>query len=341
MSRTLIIAEAGVNHNGDINLAKELIDVAVSAGADVVKFQSFKLDQLVSKTAKKANYQIENTNESESSQYEMLKKLLLTREEARELKSYCDKKGIQFLSSPFDSVSAQELVNDDLVNCFKVPSGEIINLNYLRTLASFNLPVILSTGMASLVEIGQAIEVLLLGGNLSLDDITVLHCNTQYPTPMEDVNLKAMLTIRDAFKVKVGYSDHTLGIEVPLAAVAMGASVIEKHFTIDKSLAGPDHRASLDPVQLHDMVSGIRNLEKAFGDGVKQPSPSEKPNIEIVRKSLHLTESIPAGVKIEPKHLVSRRPGSGISPMDVEKVLGFALVRPMDEGAMLKWTDLK
>lgn len=339
MHKTLIIAEAGVNHNGDMEVAKKLIDVAAEAGADIVKFQSFKLDKLVSKNAKKADYQQKNTGDKESSQYEMLKKLSITVESAKSLKSYCTSKGIQFLSSPFDTDSIDELILENLVDRFKVPSGEIINLQYLRKLGSNNLPVILSTGMTKMNEIAEAIDVLLQGGILQRKDITVLHCNTDYPTSMEDVNLKAMRTIKEAFKVQVGYSDHTLGIEVPIAAVALGATVIEKHFTLDKTMEGPDHKASLEPKELKAMVSAIRNIEKAMGSGIKEPSPSERKNISIARKSIHTSRLIQAGEILTEEHIVTRRPANGISPMDIDIVIGRKVNKDLKEDSALNWSD--
>ena len=340
MQKTLIIAEAGVNHNGDMELAKQLIDVAADADADIVKFQSFKLDKLVSKNARKADYQLKNTGDADGSQYEMLKKLSITTESARMLKKYCEFKGIQFLSSPFDTDSIDELVDEGLVDRFKVHSGEIINLQYLRKLGSKKLPVILSTGMAKMNEIAEAIDVLLECGNLRREDITILHCNTDYPTPMEDVNLNAMLTIKDAFKVSVGYSDHTEGIEVAIAAVAMGANVIEKHFTLDKNMPGPDHKASLEPDELKAMIKAIRNIETAMGNGIKQPSPSEQKNIQIARKSIHLSKSIKLGEVITEEHLVTRRPASGISPMDIDIIIGKKVNKDLDDDHNLVWSDI-
>lgn len=340
MQKTLIIAEGGVNHNGDMELAKQLINIAAEAGADIVKFQSFKLDKLVSKNAKKAEYQTKNTGEAEGGQHEMLKKLSITKENAKILKEYCEVKGIQFLSSPFDTDSIDELVEEGLVDRFKVPSGEIINLQYLRQLASNKLPVILSTGMAKMNEISEAIDVLLDQGNLSREDITVLHCNTDYPTPMHDVNLRAMQTIKDAFKVSVGYSDHTKGFEIAIAAVAMGATVIEKHFTLDRNMPGPDHKASLEPDELKAMVKAIRNIEIAMGDGIKQPSPSEQKNIQIARKSIHLSKAVKQGDTLTEEHLVTRRPATGISPMDIDIVVGRRVVKDIEEDHPLTWSDL-
>jgi N-acetylneuraminate synthase len=338
-NRVLIIAEAGVNHNGDMDLAKKLIDVAVDSGADIVKFQSSKLDKLVSKTAKQADYQIANTGDASLTQYEMVKKLILDVKDAVMLKAYCDTKGIRFLSTPFDVESIEELEGSGLIDLFKVPSGEIVNLQYLRKIASRSLPVILSTGMCKMSEVAKAIEIL-TSGNLSLSDIIVLHCNTEYPTPMSDVNLNAMLTMRDAFKMEVGYSDHTVGIEVPIAAVAMGATVIEKHFTMDRNLPGPDHKASLEPNELKAMVKAIRNIEVALGNGVKQPSPSEQKNIAIARKSMHLQKSVKKNEVLTEKHLVSRRPASGISPMDIDIIIGKRVNKDLDEDHALNWSDL-
>lgn len=341
MNRTLVIAEAGVNHNGDMGKAREMIDAAVKAGADIVKFQSFKLDQLVSKSAQKASYQIDNTGEQEKSQYEMLKSLRLSLEDAQMLKQYCEDKGIKFLSTPFDAESAVELVKNDLIDMIKIPSGELVNLGFLRVISGFGLPVILSTGMASLTEVSQALDALLSGGKLSRNDITILHCNTEYPTPFTDVNLRAMLTMKEALKVNVGYSDHTLGIEIPVAAVALGASVIEKHFTLDKTMEGPDHAASLEPDELVSMVSAIRNIEVSMGDGIKQPSPSEQANIQVIRKSLHLKRALKAGDKIEASDLVSRRPADGISPMDIDKIIGMRVADDLEADTPLLWEKLK
>jgi len=281
MNKVFVIAEAGVNHNGDINLAKKLIDKAVEAGVNAIKFQTFKAENLVSKNAKKAKYQVENTGSNES-QYEMLKKLELSFKDFEELKKYCDEKGIMFLSTPFDEESIEFL--DKLgLEIFKIPSGEITNLPYLRKIGSLKKRVILSTGMADLGEIEDALDVLIKSGTRK-EEITILHANTEYPTPFEDVNLKAMQTIACAFKIDVGYSDHTLGIEVPIAAVAMGAKVIEKHFTLDKTLPGPDHKASLEPDELKAMVKAIRNIEVALGYGIKRPSKSEAKNKVVARK---------------------------------------------------------
>lgn len=337
--RVLIIAEAGVNHNGDLNTAKELIDVAANAGVDLVKFQTFKADDLVSKDAKKARYQIKNTEEVNDSQYEMLKQLELSESDHTALIRYANSKGIEFFSTAFD-VKGLVYLNSLGFSLFKVPSGEITNYPYLKKLASFSKPVILSTGMASLKEIEQALRVLTSEG-LTKKDITVLHCNTEYPTPMGDVNLKAMNTIRSAFNVEIGYSDHTLGIEVPIAAVALGARVIEKHFTLDRNLPGPDHRASLEPNELKQMVDSIRNIEAAIsGSGNKTPSESEARNMEIVRKSLHLNKDLKKGTVISSNDLVVLRPATGISPMRIEEVIGKSLTKDVHAFDSLKEEDI-
>ena len=319
MKKVFIIAEAGVNHNGKLELAYKLVDAAVEAGADAVKFQTFKPEKVVSRFAAKAEYQKETTGLAES-QLDMIKKLDLGYEAFVELKKYCDKKGIVFLSSPFDLESIDFL--DQLgLDIFKVPSGEITNLPYLRKLGSLNKQVIMSSGMADLKEVKEAVDVLISNGT-DREGITVLHCNTEYPTPFDDVNLKAMLTIRDELSVKVGYSDHTLGIEVPVAAVALGAEVIEKHFTLDKNMEGPDHRASLEPDELKSMVSAIRNIEKAMDNGIKRPSPSEMKNKPIVRKSIVAARDIRKGEAFTEKNLAVKRPGDGINPMRWNKISG-------------------
>ena len=316
---TLIIAEAGVNHNGNINTAKKLIDVAADTGADFVKFQTFTAKTLLTANAEKAEYQQNLTNKCDS-QFEMIKKLEFKLEAHEELIRYCNKKEINFLSSAFDPASIDLLQELD-IPLYKVPSGEITNLPYLRHIGGIGKPIILSTGMATLQEVEDALNILVKSGT-SKGKITVLHCNTEYPTPMKDVNLKAMLTIRDEFDVKVGYSDHTLGIEIPIAAVALGATVIEKHFTLDRNLPGPDHRASLEPNELKAMVKTIRNIEKAMGDGIKQPSPSEKKNISIARKSIVAKTSIKNGELFTEDNLTVKRPGTGISPMQWDAYIG-------------------
>jgi N-acetylneuraminate synthase/N,N'-diacetyllegionaminate synthase len=335
----LIIAEAGVNHNGDLNQAKALIDAAAAAGADLVKFQTFSADKIVSRAAHKASYQQKNTGTDDTSQYAMLKQLELSVDMHHELMQYCKEKGIAFFSTAFDTEGI-DFLHQLGFERFKVPSGEITNYPYLKRLAELKLPVILSTGMADLGEIEDALQVLTSEG-LDRSAITVLHCNTEYPTPMQDVNLKAMLTIQQAFGVKVGYSDHTLGIEVPIAAVALGATVIEKHFTLDRNLPGPDHRASLEPEELKAMVKAIRNIELAVGGhGRKEPSSSERPNKAIARKSLHLRHDLPEGSILQEADLLPLRPGDGISPMQWEQVVGRTLKHDMESGSKLAWSDL-
>lgn len=321
MNRVLIIAEAGVNHNGNLDNAFKLIDAAIDAGVDYVKFQTFKSENLVSKSAKKADYQIQNTGNSTDSQYEMLKKLELSHENHELLIDYCKQKNIQFFSTAFDLDSLVYLkeIGLDLV---KIPSGEITNLPYLRKAAQLFKKVILSTGMCTMEDIEAAINVF-LAEDISKESITILHCNTEYPTPMNDVNLKAMLSIQKEFGTDIGYSDHTLGIEVPVAAVALGASVIEKHFTLDNTMEGPDHAASLEPHQLKEMVKAIRNIEQAIsGDGIKKPSASEMKNIEIARKSIVASASVSKGEIFTEENLTIKRPGTGISPMKWDEVIG-------------------
>ena len=310
---TAIIAEAGVNHNGSIATAKKMIDAAAEAGADLVKFQTFKAEALVIKSAEKTEYQKEITGTDES-QFEMIKKLELDRAEHEELIKYCASKSIRFLSTAFDHDSI-DLLTELSVPFFKIPSGEITNLPYLRHIGRMGKPIIMSTGMATLDEVRFALKVL-LGSGAEKEKITILHCNTEYPTPMEDVNLNAMLTIQDELEIAVGYSDHTLGIEVSVAAVALGATVIEKHFTLDRTLSGPDHAASLEPHELKAMVTAIRNIEKAKGDGVKRPSKSETKNIPIARKSIVAKKTIIKGEAFSESNLAVKRPGTGISPME-------------------------
>ena len=315
---TIIIAEAGVNHNGSIELAKKLIDVAAEAGADFVKFQTFKAETLVTQTADKAEYQKEITNTDET-QFEMIKKLELDRNAHETLIEYCKQKDIQFLSTAFDHGSIELLAKLD-IPFYKIPSGEITNLPYLRHIGRMSKPIIMSTGMSSLEEVRDALNVLIESG-AEKEQITILHCNTEYPTPMEDVNLKAMITIRDELGVNVGYSDHTLGIEIPIAAAAMGATVIEKHFTLDRTLPGPDHAASLEPHELKKMVSAIQNIEKAMGDGIKKSSPSEIKNMSIARKSIVAKKPIKKGELFSEENLTIKRPGTGISPMEWENII--------------------
>ncbi len=335
--KTFIIAEAGVNHNGDIKLAKKLIDVAVEAGADAVKFQTFKAEEVVSEYAPMAEYQKKNTGKEES-QLDMVKKLELTYEDFKELKNYCDEKGIMFLSTPFDIDSARFL-KDLGLELFKIPSGEITNYPLLKEIGSYRKKIVLSTGMADLGEIEDALDVLIKNGT-KREDITVLQCNTEYPTPFKDVNLKAMLTIKEAFKVNVGYSDHTLGIEVPIAAVALGATVIEKHFTLDKNLPGPDHKASLEPHELKEMIKAIRNIEKALGNGIKKPSKSEKKNINIARKSIVARRNIKKGETLTEENLTTKRPGNGISPMQWNKIIGKKAYKDIPKDKPLSFGDI-
>jgi len=322
--KTIIIAEAGVNHNGSIELAKNMIDVAVEAGVDYIKFQTFKAERLVSVYAEKADYQKETTNVDES-QFEMIKKLELDINAHKELIVYCKKRNIKFISSPFDLESV-DLLFDLGVELYKIGSGEITNYPYLKKIATKCLPVVLSTGMSKLSEVENALEVLMNNG-LKREQITLLHANTEYPTPFNDVNLKAMLTLKEAFKVNVGYSDHTHGIEVPIAAVSLGAAVIEKHFTLDKTMEGPDHKASLEPYELKAMVKAIRNIEKALGDGIKQPSASEKKNMTIARKSIIAACEIKKGEKFTEDNITTKRPGTGISPMRWREVLGRTAIK--------------
>jgi N,N'-diacetyllegionaminate synthase len=316
---TLIIAEAGVNHNGDMEMARRLIDVAAEAGADMVKFQTFNADRLVTTRARKAEYQMQTTDADES-QHTMIHRLELTRAMHEELIAHCEARGIRFFSTGFDPESVDMLVELGL-DRFKIPSGEITNLPYLRHIGRYGKPVILSTGMATMDEIEAALDALEQAGT-PRSRIAVLHCNTEYPTPMRDVNLRAMLAIRDQCRVAVGYSDHTSGIEVAIAAVSLGAEIIEKHFTLDRKLPGPDHKASLEPDELKAMVLAIRNIEQAMGDGIKRPSPSEMKSKSIARKSLVATCAIRAGDIFSEANLTAKRPGTGVSPMRWDEVLG-------------------
>lgn len=332
--KTLIIAEAGVNHNGDMALAKELIAAAAEAGADLVKFQTFIAANIISGSAPKAEYQ-KGATDAQESQQEMVRKLELTRVNHLELIAECKKQGIRFFSTAFDKDSIDLLEELGGTEIVKVPSGELTNLPYLRYLTRHGKHVLLSTGMANLGEIEAAINVIEQAGT-PRDKITVLHCTTEYPTPMEDVNLRAMVNIGKAFGVSVGYSDHTPGIEVPIAAVALGATVIEKHFTLDRNLPGPDHRASLEPDELKAMVQGIRNIERALGDGIKRPSPSELKNKPIARKSLVAARAIKAGEPFSEDNLMAKRPGTGISPMRWDEVIGRAAPRDFSEDELIE-----
>jgi N,N'-diacetyllegionaminate synthase len=329
----LIIAEAGVNHNGDLVLAKQLIDVAADAGADLVKFQTFSADRLATREAKKADYQSVTTGSAET-QHQMLSRLELSANMHHELIAYCAKRNIGFFSTGFDIESVDFLISLG-INHFKIPSGEITNLPYLRHIGQFSKPVIISTGMATMGDIEAAIDVLVQAGT-TLSLITVLHCTTEYPTPMSEVNLHAMQSMQVAFGVAVGYSDHTAGIEVAIAAVALGATVIEKHFTLDKNLPGPDHKASLEPDELKAMVSAIRNIEIALGDGIKRLTPSEVRNKPVARKSLVASKAIKAGEVLSVLNITTKRPGTGISPMNWDAVIGRKSVRDFAAGELIE-----
>lgn len=329
--RTLIIAEAGVNHNGNFELAKRLVDQAKFAGVDIVKFQTFISNNVVSKYAEKADYQKKNHNKEES-QLEMVKKLELSFCEFSMIKEYCEAKGIEFMSTAFDFESIDFL--DKLgMNTWKIPSGEITNLPYLIKIAKLNKSVILSTGMSTIEEIRSAIHILKSNG---CGEITLLHCTTEYPAPFNDVNLKAMITMKNEFAIKVGYSDHTEGIDIPIAAVALGATVIEKHFTLDRNMEGPDHKASLEPDELKHMVNSIRNIEIALGNGIKQPAESEKKNIEIARKSIVAKNKIKSGDIFTEENITVKRPGNGISPMKWFDVIGKFAQRDFDEDELIE-----
>jgi len=338
MKKAIIIAEAGVNHNGRIELAYKLIDFAVEAGADYVKFQTFNASTLVSAAAPKAEYQVKNTGNGESSQQQMLEKLALTQDDFTLLYKYCQTKKIGFLSTGFDHESV--LFIDQLgVDFHKIPSGEITNLPYLQLIGSLGKPVILSTGMATLEEIRLALEVLYRKG-ITEDMLTLLHCTTEYPAPFDEVNLNAMLTMKGTFGLNTGYSDHTSRIEIPVAAVALGAVMIEKHFTTDRNLPGPDHKASLEPGELAEMVKCIRHVEMALGDGIKKPSASEIKNIPVARRSIHLADSLPADHILSENDLIMKRPGNGISPMQLNQVIGKKLKTNLDKDTLLTWENL-
>lgn len=338
MQKVIIIAEAGVNHNGNIDLAYKLIDAAAEAGADYIKFQTFITELIVDKSAHKAEYQKSKTDGNDS-QYEMIKKLELSFDDFHKLNSYCKKRGIRFLTTVADLVSLSKIDEYNL-DYIKVASGELTNSLFLSKVSLKNKPIILSTGMANLGEIEDALNILNNGG-IPLSEITVLHCNTEYPTPYEDVNLKAMNTISEAFKVNVGYSDHTLGVEIPIAAVAMGAKIIEKHFTLDKNLPGPDHSASLEPDELKAMVTAIRNIEKALsGSGRKEPSISESKNIIIVRKSLFASKTIKKGEIISEENIILKRPGNGIAASEALRIIGKTASRDIEIGNKLTYQDI-
>lgn len=329
----LIIAEAGVNHNGSIKLAKELINTAANIGVDFIKFQTFKAEKLVCKNTRKANYQIENMNSNET-QFEMLKKLELKHKDHLELIEHCKMKGVKFLSTPFDNDAIDYLDNLG-IELFKVSSGDVTNFPFLKKIGSKNKKVIISTGMSNIIEVENAINTIISSGTRR-EMISVLHCNTEYPTPFCDVNLNAMLTIKKQLNVNVGYSDHTLGIEVPIAAVAMGATIIEKHFTLDKTMEGPDHKASLEPHELKLMVESIRNIEQALGSGIKAASESEKKNIEIARKSIVAQRCILEGEILSEENLTVKRPAKGINPMRWNEVIGLKAKRSFIEDELIE-----
>jgi N,N'-diacetyllegionaminate synthase len=334
-NHTIIIAEAGVNHNGSLELAKQLVLRAKDAGADYIKFQTFKASRLVTKSARQAEYQQHNIGGQEESQYQMLKKLELSPKDHQVLIDYCRELGIMFFSTAFDSESIDYLHSLNL-GLWKIPSGEVTNYPFLRRVAAFNEKTILSTGMCEMQDVRNAVEALYENG-LSKENLILLHCNTEYPTPYEDVNLKAMEALRKEFEVEVGYSDHTQGIEVPIAAVALGASVIEKHFTLDRTLPGPDHKASLEPDELKAMVRAIRNIEKAIsGDGIKHVSGSERKNIAVARKSIVAACDIKMGEVFTEQNLTVKRPGSGISPMRWEEVLGQSAKKDFYEDDLIE-----
>ena len=334
MKNTIIIAEAGVNHNGSIELAKQLVDKAVEAGVDYIKFQTFKASKLVTKTAKQAEYQQKNIGKEDDSQFQMLKKLELTAEDHEILITYCKEKGIKFFSTAFDFDSIEYLHSLNL-GLWKIPSGEVTNYPFLKRIAAYNEKTILSTGMCDMADVRAAVEALYKNG-LSKENLLLLHCNTEYPTPFEDVSLKAMEALRKEFGVEVGYSDHTKGIEVPIAAVALGASVIEKHFTLDRNMPGPDHKASLEPDELKAMVSAIRNIEKALGSSEKKVSDSERKNIAIARKSIVAATNIKKGEIFTEENITVKRPGTGISPMRWEEILGTTAVRDFQEDELIE-----
>ena len=335
MPHVFIIAEAGVNHNGSIDLALKLIDSARASGADAVKFQTFRADQLATRSAHKAAYQ-ERTTTATESQFEMLQRLELDVDDHRRLIDYCRKVGIQFLSSPFDEQSADLLAEMDLP-LYKIPSGEITNLPFLDHVARKGRPIILSTGMSTLGEIEEAVTVLRTAGN---NRLTLLHCVTEYPAPYAEVNLRAMHTLRVAFGLPVGYSDHTPGYEISIAAVALGAEVIEKHFTVDRSLPGPDHAASLEPDELEQMVTAIRHVEVALGDGIKRPAQCELPNISVARKSVVASRSLIAGQRLTAEDLDIKRPGNGIAPRLKPMLIGRTLSAGLEKDEVLRWDHL-
>jgi N,N'-diacetyllegionaminate synthase len=335
MARVLIIAEAGVNHNGSIDLAVQLIDAAKASGADAVKFQTFRADRIATRSAEKANYQQRQAADGES-QFEMLQRLELDAAAHRRLFDYCRKTAIQFLSSPFD-IQSIDLLDTLEVPLLKIPSGEITNLPFLERIAAKGRPVILSTGMSTLGEVEEAVQVLRAGG---VSEITLLHCVTEYPAPYAEINLRAMQTLKSAFGLPVGYSDHTPGIEIAIAAVALGAEVIEKHFTLDRSLPGPDHSASLEPKEFKQMVAAIRNVESALGDGIKKPALCELPNIPVARKSVVAARALRAGQKLAAADLDVKRPGTGLSPKLLTALVGRTLRTNIEPDELILWDHL-
>lgn len=333
----IVIAEAGVNHNGSMEIAKKLIEEASRCGVDFVKFQTFKATNLVSRSALKADYQIKNTGNKVGTQLELLKKLELSADMHLELMSHCKAYNVRFLSSPFDIESADFLLSIG-IDIFKIPSGEITNIPFLKHIGNYGKQVILSTGMSTLQEVKEALDTLINSGTIK-ENITVLQCNTEYPTPYEDVNLMAMQTMQREFSVNVGYSDHTKGIEIPIAAVALGAKVIEKHFTLDKNMDGPDHKASLEPEELKQMVKAIRNVEVSLGDGIKKPSESEQKNITIARKSLHYSRNLLKGSILTKNDVTIKRPGNGIPPVKIDTIIGQRLLKNVFEDTIIKPED--
>lgn len=335
LKKCFIIAEAGVNHNGDINIAKKLVDEAFEAGVNAIKFQSFKAESLVTKDAPKAKYQKETTRTG--NQYEMLKKLELSYHEHIILKEYCEEKGITFISTPFDFESVDLLEKLD-IPLYKISSGDLTNIPFLQYIAKLNKPMIVSTGMANLGEVERAVEAINSCGN---DNISLLHCTSNYPTDYKDVNLNAMITLKNSFKLPVGYSDHTVGIEIPIAAVAMGAKIIEKHFTLDKNMEGPDHKASLNPQELKQMVDSIRNIEKAFGDGIKKCNENEESTKKVARKSIVASRNICNGEIISYENITFKRPGNGLTPLFTEEILGKVAICDIDEDEFITFNNIK
>ncbi len=338
MNQTYIIAEAGVNHNGSFDTACQLVDIASASGADAVKFQTFLADKLVTSSAEKAEYQKKNTG-AEESQYEMLKKLELSFDDFERLQAYCRKKGIRFLSTPFDEESAVFLIDKLKMDKIKIPSGEVINLPFLRFLAKFGKPLILSTGMSDMGEIERAVETVFeTSPALSL---SLLHCTTNYPCPMDEVNLRAMITLKEHFGLPIGYSDHTMGIEVAIAAVSLGAQIIEKHFTLNRNLPGPDHRCSLEPHELNTLVASIRNIEQALGSSEKKPTKSELQIRQQARKSITVARDLSAGAILKDQDVIMKRPGDGISPAETDKIVGRKLRVNKKANETLVWEDLQ